>query len=72
MRVFKVRGVLGLDRQVVPRSSPVRRSNNAVEAVTKVGDVLRMALALLTLLLTSLALTPLGRPVVAEGLDERR
>ena len=37
MRVFKVRRVLGLGRQVDPRGAPVRRSNNAVEAVTKVG-----------------------------------
>ena len=38
MRVFKVRGVLGLDRQIAPRGYPVRRSNNTVEAVTKVAS----------------------------------
>ena len=36
MRVLKVREVLGLDHQVAPPGSPVRRSNNAV---TKGGEV---------------------------------
>ena len=39
MRVLKVRGVLGLDHQVASLGSHVRRSNNAVEADTKVGEV---------------------------------